>query len=95
MYYALLYDYVADVVTRRQPHRQQHLELLRGLHERGELVMAGAWADPVDGAALIFKVDDSSVIERFVESDPYVANGLVSRWRIRKWDIVIGGEADS
>ena len=61
----------------------------------GELVMAGAWADPIDGAALIFKVDDPSVIERFVASDPYVTNGLVAQWRIRKWEVVIGGEADS
>lgn len=92
MYYALLYDYVDDVVTKRQPYREQHLELLQALFEMGQLVMAGAWADPVDGAAFVFNVDDRSVIEQFVQADPYVAAGLVTRWRIREWNVVVGGE---
>ncbi|MBI4236449.1 MAG: hypothetical protein HY688_03725 [Chloroflexi bacterium] len=91
MYYVLLYDYVEDIVAKRQPFRQQHLEMLRDLHAAGQLVMAGAWGDPVDGAALLFRVDDTRPIETFVRSDPYVAHGLVTRWRIRRWDVVIGG----
>ena len=86
----LLYDYVEDMATKRQPFRQQHLELLRGLHGAGQLLMAGAWGETLDGAALLFRVEDAKPIERFVQSDPYVANGLVTRWRIRRWDVVIG-----
>ena len=60
--------------------------------ERGELVMAGALWEPVDGAALLFRGDDRSVAERFAAADPYVRNGLVTNWRVRRWDVVVGGE---
>ena len=54
--------------------------------------MAGALADPADGAVLVFKADDPGVSERFADSDPYVRNGLVTRWRVRTWTVVVGGE---
>ena len=62
--------------------------------DRGELVMGGAFADPVDGDALLFQVKDRSVIEGFVKKDPYVASGLVTAWRIRPWTVVVGGRSD-
>jgi uncharacterized protein YciI len=92
MYYVLLYDVVDDYLERRAPLRDAHLGLVRQAHERGEIVMAGAFDEPVDGAALVFRTDDRSVLERFAESDPYVKNGLVKNWRVRKWNVVIGGE---
>jgi uncharacterized protein YciI len=49
MYYLLLYDVVENYVERRNPHREAHLELAKGAVARGELVLAGAFADPVDG----------------------------------------------
>ncbi len=91
MHYVLLYDYVEDVATKRAPHREQHLALVRKLHERGELLMAGAWANPLDGAALVFRVDSSKPVEDFVAADPFVKHGLVTRWRIREWNVAIGG----
>ena len=56
----------------------------------GQLVMAGAYAEPADGAALVWHAADTGPIERFVASDPYVKNGIVTRWRIRPWTVVIG-----
>ena len=47
-------------------------------------------ADPPDKALLIFKVADKSVIEDFVSKDPYVKNGLIAKWEIRPWTVVIG-----
>jgi uncharacterized protein YciI len=91
-HYVLLYDYVEDVLEKRHPYREAHLNLLKGLHEEGRLAMAGAWNDPVDGAVLIFVGDDDSVVRDFVEKDPYVANGLVTKWWLREWNVVIGGD---
>ena len=90
MHYLLLYDYVENAVERRAPYREEHIKLAREAHERGELVMAGAYADPVDGAAFVFRADDRSVAEAFVRSDPYVSNGIVTGWRVRPWTVVIG-----
>lgn len=92
MYFLLLYDVVPDYLERRAPLREEHLALATTAHRRGELVLAGAFADPADGAALVFKGDDPSAAEAFVEADPYVRNGLVQSWRIRSWTVVIGGD---
>ncbi len=90
MYCALFYEYGPDVLERRKPYREAHLELLQRLHEEGRLVMAGAFQPP-DGALLVFWVDAPSEVESFVQADPYVQNGLVASWRIREWTVVVGG----
>jgi uncharacterized protein YciI len=90
MCFLLFYDYVENAVERCAPFREAHLKLAREAHERGELVLAGAFAEPVDGAALVFRTENRSVVERFVAADPYVAGGVVGGWRIRPWTIVIG-----
>ena len=92
MYYLLLYKVVHDFIERRAPFRDAHLKLVRDAQERGELLMAGAFADPVDGAALVFTARDRSVAERFAQEDPYVKEGLVTVWRVRQWNVVVGGE---
>ena len=90
MYWLLLYDLVDDYLERRRPLRERHLALARLSQGRGQLLMAGAFADPVDGAALVFRAGDVSVIEAFVAADPYVREGLVRSWAIRPWTVVIG-----
>jgi hypothetical protein len=91
-YYALLYDLVDDMVTRRMPFREEHLRLARESRERGELVLAGALAEPVDRALLVFHVDAKSKVEDFARKDPYVLNGLAKKWEIRPWNVVVGNE---
>ena len=88
----LQYDVVDNYVERRAPYRDQHLELAQEAHKRGELLLAGAFADPADGAALVFTADDVSLVERFVAVDPYVKAGLVKSWKARKWAVVVGGD---
>lgn len=90
MHYLLMYDVVADYTSRRAAFRSAHLELGRQAVARGELLLGGALADPVDGAVLLFQGEDPSVAERFAKSDPYVLNGLVTRWRVRAWSTVVG-----
>ena len=89
-YWLLIYDLVDDYVERREPLRPEHLALAKAAHDRGELVMAGALADPYDQAVLVFRAADTEVIDRFVAHDPYVREGLVKGFRVRKWNVVIG-----
>lgn len=93
MHFILFYDVVDDYLERRAQHRAEHLALVRKAHSSGELVMAGALADPADGAVLVFRGQSPSVAEAFAESDPYVRNGLVTQWRVRSWNTVIGDGA--
>jgi len=93
MHYILFYDVVDDYVTRRAQYRSLHLEHIRRAYERGDLVLAGALAEPVDGAVLVFRGASPKVAEEFAKNDPYVINGLVTTWRVRKWMTVIGDGA--
>jgi uncharacterized protein len=92
MYFMLLYDVVDNFIERRAPLRETHLKLVQEAHERDELWLAGALVDPVDGAALVFSTEDRSVPERFAQNDPYVKAGLVKQWKVRKWNVVVGGK---
>ncbi|HET8964769.1 MAG TPA: YciI-like protein [Candidatus Acidoferrum sp.] len=90
-YYALFYDQLADdFVNRRAPFREEHLRLARASYDRGEIQLAGALADPADGALLIFCGESAAAAEEFVNNDPYVRNGLVKKWHVRKWSVVVG-----
>jgi len=91
MHYLLSYDFVDDMAERRVPFRDAHLALARVAHERGDLVVAGAFAEPPEGAVLIFRGENAAAVEAFVAADPYVTGGLVTGWRIRPLQVGIGG----
>lgn len=93
MHYLLFYDVVEDFIGKRAPYRAEHLGLAQAAHERGELVLAGALADPADGAVLLFRGPSPEAAEAFARADPYVTSGLVSAWRVRQWTTVIGDGA--
>jgi uncharacterized protein YciI len=93
MHYALIYDLTGDYLQRRAPLRDEHLALARAAADRGELVLGGAFAEPADHALLVWEVADPGVVERFVQSDPYVSHGLVRSWAIRPWNVVVGSAA--
>ena len=88
MYYILFYKTVENYIERRVPFRGDHLDLVQSFHNDGRLVMAGALADPPDGAVLIFKGDYPDAAEEFVSKDPYIKNGLITEWSIRPWNVV-------
>jgi uncharacterized protein len=94
-WFALIYDVVDDYVERRTAFRAEHLRHAQAVTDRGELLLAGAFDDPVDGALLIFRAADRSIVEDFAQNDPYVINGLITRWRVRPWTVVIGSAVDS
>jgi uncharacterized protein YciI len=91
-YFALFYEVVDDFVNRRTPYREEHLKLARDAHARGDLVFAGALAEPTDGALLVFRGEQPGAAESFARHDPYVTNGLVLRWYVRPWTVVVGNE---
>jgi uncharacterized protein YciI len=95
MHYLLFYDVVDDYVNQRAPFRAAHVAYARAAADRGELVLAGAFANPPDGAVLLFRGPSAAVAESFAQTDPYVQNGLVRRWFVREWTTVVGAGAES
>jgi len=93
MHYLLFYDVVDHYAEKRAPFRKDHIAHAKAAAARGELILAGALANPVDGTVLLFKGDSPAAAEAFAKGDPYVTNGLVTRWRVREWTTVIGNDA--
>ena len=93
MHYLLFYDVSSDYLERRTEFRNEHLTLAWKMHADGALILAGALADPVDGAVPLFQGDSPAVAEDFARADPYVRSGLVTRWRVRPWTTVAGESA--
>ncbi len=89
MHYLLIYDLAPDYIERRVPLRSEHLGLAQAAEDRGELVLGGALADPVDQAILLFVGETPAAAEKFVAADPYVKNGIVKQWRIRPWTLAV------
>lgn len=90
MHYLLFYEVADDYLSKRAKFRDEHLEKAWQASDRGELVLAGALANPVDGAVLLFKGDSPEIAEKFAQADPYVKNGAVKRWYVREWTTVAG-----
>jgi PPOX class probable F420-dependent enzyme len=86
--HVLHYEYVPDIVERRGPHREGHLALISRWQQDGRVVMAGAVGDPPHGGLIVLRIDDPAQARAFVDEDPYVANGLVSDWRVEPWNVV-------
>lgn len=91
-YYVLEYSVVADFVNQRAPYRPDHLQQVREAHARGEMPLAGALGDPPEGALFVVRGQTPQVAEDFARNDPYVSNGLVTSWRVRPWNVVVGRE---
>jgi uncharacterized protein YciI len=95
MDYLLFYDVSSDYLERRGTFRAEHLALAWDAQSKGYLVLAGALANPTDAAVFHFRGDSPTAAEEFAKADPYVRNGLVTRWRVREWTTVVGDAASN
>jgi uncharacterized protein YciI len=93
VHFLLLYAFTHDYIQRRAPYRGEHLRLAWEAQERGELVLAGALADPPDKAVLLFQGENDRAAREFATKDPYVTSGLVVQWSVRPWTTVVGATA--
>ena len=84
--YVLRYNYVADVLEKRPPHREKHLELATDMCLSGGPT-APLNADVPTGALFIFEKLEAA--EAFVKQDPYVSAGIVTGYTIEEWTVAI------
>jgi uncharacterized protein len=90
MHFLLIYELIPDYLERRAAFRDRHLTAAWASAGRGELLLGGALEAPADRAILLFQADSPAVPEAFARADPYVTEGLVTRWEVRKWNTVAG-----
>lgn len=88
-YLLLFYDYVPDILERRDPHRQAHLAAAREAKDAGALLNVGAVGSPPSGAVFVFADTELERVEAYAAADPYVAAGLVTASRVEPWTVVV------
>ena len=80
----LLYTSAPDVASKAAAHFPAHQERLIAFHERGDLLLVGAFGDPqAQGSMGIFTSREAA--EEFVAGDPFRLNGVVAGWELREW----------
>jgi len=92
MKFALLYEASDDVQAKAMPHIAVHSARLKEFRRRGTLLLGGAFANPQEGALIIFTTHEAA--EEFARGDPFVANGVVRAWRIHEWNETQFGAKD-
>ena len=83
MKYVLYYESAPDVLEKAPIHGPAHRAHWQEFAKNGTLLMIGPFADPRLGAMGIFT--SRAAAEAFANDDPFVLNGVVSRWQVRDW----------
>jgi uncharacterized protein len=82
--YVMWGSYCADVVEKRAPFRQAHLDGLAKQKESGVLMMIGPTQDLTQVFAL-YDANDENTVRQLVEADPYWQNGIWTEYQIKEW----------
>ena len=92
--YLLTYEYVSDVLEKRGPYREGHLGLAKKMIEEGKCLSGGPTGEPnhevPSGALFIFT--DLESAQLYANEDPYVKNGIVTKFSIEEWNVVLQKE---
>jgi uncharacterized protein YciI len=91
VHYLLFYEKTPDHAARETSLQSAHRAHLELAVKAGSLLLAGSLDQPADGSAiLLFQADSPAPVEEFAREDPYVKDGLVRRWTVRRWETVVG-----
>lgn len=88
--FAVITTFVEDVAEKRAPYREAHLAHLRGLHEKGTVLLGGALVDPMDAGLLIVRAESKEEVEKLIAEDAYARNGIWTKIEVREWNVVVG-----
>ncbi|HKL36829.1 MAG TPA: YciI-like protein [Salegentibacter sp.] len=88
-YYILDYTTSENYLEERGKYRKEHLNHATEYFNEGYLILGGV-IDSANEAVLVFKADSKEIAEAFAQNDPYVKNGLIKSWSVKKWNVVIG-----
>jgi uncharacterized protein YciI len=83
----MVYEIAPDGMAHARTHFPAHRARLDEFHARGVLLMAGPYANPMEGALGIFTSREAA--EEFIAGDPFVTHGVVGKWTLREWNEVL------
>jgi uncharacterized protein len=82
--YVMWGSYCENVLEKRTPYREAHLEGLARQKAAGELITLG----PTEDLAMVFGIyeaPDEATVRGWVEADPYWTNGIWTAYQVRAW----------
>ncbi|MBE9013126.1 YciI family protein [Pseudanabaenaceae cyanobacterium LEGE 13415] len=82
--YILWGTYCDDVLEKRAPHRQAHLDGLAKQKEDGILITIGPTKD-ITKVFGIYEAENESIVRELIESDPYWKNQIWTNYEIKEW----------
>jgi uncharacterized protein YciI len=82
--YVMWGSYCEDVLEKRAPYRQAHLDGLATQKENGVLITIGPTKD-VTKVFGIYDADDEATVRNLIEEDPYWQNGIWTEYDVREW----------
>jgi len=77
-------SYCEDVLEKRTPYRQAHLDGLAQQRATGVLVTMGPTKD-LTKVFGIYDAPDEVTVRQLVEADPYWQNGIWAEYTIQEW----------
>jgi uncharacterized protein len=82
--YVMWGSYCEDVLERRTPYRQAHLERLAALKTAGQLITVGPTKD-LKKVLAIYEAESEAIARQFVEADPYWQQGIWTEYQLSEW----------
>jgi uncharacterized protein YciI len=82
--YIMWGSYCEDVLEKRTPYRQAHLDGLAAQKEQGILITIGPTKD-VTKVFAIYEAIDEATVKDLVEGDPYWKHGIWTEYQIKEW----------
>lgn len=82
--YILWGSYCDNVVEKRAPYRQAHLDRLAGLKQTGSLITIGPTKDLTQVFG-VYEAADEAAVRQLVEDDPYWQQGIWTDYEVKEW----------
>jgi uncharacterized protein len=82
--YVMWGRYCEDVLEKRAPYRQAHLEGLAAHKATGTLITIGPTQD-LTKVFGVYEADSEAAVRQLVESDPYWQNGVWTEYDVAEW----------
>lgn len=76
--------YCEDVVEKRAPYRQAHLDGLAQQKQAGVLVTIGPTQDLTQVFG-IYDAENEAIVRQLIESDPYWQHGIWTGYDVKEW----------
>jgi hypothetical protein len=79
-------------LERRMNVRPEHLEKIATLKKRGEFLLGGAILDDDEkmiGSMIIYEFPDRAALDKSLENEPYIVNGVWRKIEIRPYRLAI------